>query len=111
MDITLPTLPAGMLVLLTFFAPYAVGALNGVLPFVKKSWQKKLVAIVVAVVLAAIVIVGYYLLTGDALTQWPAMVLLAIVLVQASYALVTKDAATSIEHRTETSALLRRDLR
>lgn len=111
MDITLPTIPAGLLVLMALFAPYASAALNGALSFVTKPWQKKAVAIVIALLLTAIVLVGYYVTTGDTIPDWPVLVLLAIVVAQASYALVTKSTATVVEHKAETRALLRRDLR
>lgn len=110
MDIILPTVPAGVLVLLALVAPYAIGVLNGALPFVRKAWQKKAVAIIVAVVLAFAVLAFYYAYTGDMLPDWPVLVLLAIVVVQASYALVTKSTATAIEKRFEPGETLRRDL-
>lgn len=110
MDITLPTIPAGVLVLLGLIAPYVVGSLNGVLTFVQKPWQKKALAIVVAVVLAAVVLAFYYAYTGDVVPQWPVLVLLAIVVVQASYALITKSTASALEQRFTPGATLRRDL-
>ena len=59
MDIEIPAVPAGIVTLAAFFSPYAIAALNGILPFVKESWQKKVVTIVFAVLLAAVVIVFY----------------------------------------------------
>lgn len=111
MDITLPTIPAGVLVLLSLVAPYAVALLNGALPFVRTAWQKKAVAMIVAVLLALAVLAFYFAYTGDLIPEWPVLVLLAIVVVQASYALVTKSGATSIERRFEAGETLRRDLR
>ncbi|MGQ7313360.1 hypothetical protein ACUOFU_16765 [Microbacterium arabinogalactanolyticum] len=97
MDITLPTIPAGVLVLLAFLAPYAVAILNAKLPFVTTPGQKKAVAIVVAVLLAAVVLAFYYAYTGDVLPEWPVLVLLALVVIQASYAMVTKSSASALE--------------
>lgn len=111
MDITLPVIPAGVLVLLGLIAPYVIGALNGALPFIRKPWQKKAVAIVVAIVLALAVLAFYYVYTGDTVPEWPVLVLLGIVVVQASYALVTKTTATAIERRYEPGETLHRDLR
>lgn len=111
MDITLPTIPAGALVLLGLFAPYAIGALNGALPFVRQPWQKKVLAIVVAVVLALLTLWLYYAFTGDAVPEWPVLVLLTVLIVQASYALITKPTASAIEQRVTSGATLRRDLR
>lgn len=98
MNIELPTIPAGVLVLLALVAPYVSAWLNGALPFVQKPWQKKLVAIVVAALLTAAVLAFYYAYTGDVIPQWPVLVLLAIVVAQASYALVTKSTATAVEN-------------
>lgn len=111
MDITLPAIPAGMLVLLALFAPYAIGGLNGVLPFIRRPWQKKALSIGVAVGLAAIILVGYYAYTGDILPDWPALVLLTVVVVQASCALITKSTATAVEDYFTPGETLRRDLR
>lgn len=116
MDITLPTIPAGVLVLLALVAPYAVAALNGALPFVTKPWQKKAVSVVVSAVLTAAVLAFYYVFTGDVVPQWPALVLLAIVVAQASYALVTKSTANAVEQATSPTITvyespLRRDLK
>ncbi|MBW9094653.1 hypothetical protein JNB62_13230 [Microbacterium jejuense] len=97
MNLEIPTAPAGVLVLLAFFSPYAIGALNGALPFVKKAWQRKLVAVVVSLLLTAIVLAFYYLLTGDTIPAWPALVLLVLVVATSSYALVTKDSASKLE--------------
>lgn len=97
MDIAIPAAPLGVLTLLSFFAPYAVGALNGALPFVKTPWQKKVVSIVVAVVLATIVMVFYYAITKEPITDWWLFTLLAIVIVNASYALVTRSSASAVE--------------
>ncbi|MFF3029157.1 hypothetical protein [Microbacterium sp. NPDC057944] len=109
MDITLPTIPAGMLVLLGLLAPYVVGILNGALPFVQKPWQRKTLAIIFAVVLAGVVLAFYYAYTGDVIPQWPVLVLLAIVVVQASYALIAKSTASALEQRFTPGASLRRD--
>lgn len=111
MDITLPAIPAGVLVLLALVAPYAIGFLNGVLPFVSKPWQKKALAVLVAIVLAVLVLAFYYAYTGDLLPDWPVLVLLAIVVVQASYALLVKTSATAVETRFTAGESLRRDLK
>lgn len=105
MDIIIPTIPAGILTLLAFFAPYAIGALNGVLPFVKKPWQKKLVSILVAVVLAAVVVVFYQNITGEPIGSIWAFILLAIVIVAASYSLITRSTATAVERAADRSQL------
>lgn len=97
MNIELPTIPAGVLVLLALLAPYVQALIQ------RPEWSpglKKVVAVVVAVVLTAIVLAFYYVYTGDTVPAWPVLVLLAIVVAQASYAMVTKTSATVLEQRT-----------
>lgn len=97
MNIILPAIPAGMIVLVGFFAPYAVAALNGLLPFVKQPWQKKVVTVTVAAALAVLVVVFYYAITGDVVPAWPLFVILALLVVSTSYALVTRKTAAKVE--------------
>lgn len=97
MNITIPALPLGIVTLLAFFGPYAVGALNGVLPFVTKPWQKKLVSIVVSVLLAAAVIVIFAFSGGELPTTWPALVIWSVVVLAASYAFVLRSSAARVE--------------
>lgn len=105
MDIAIPLPAAGIVTLLGFFAPYAIAALNGLLPFVVKTWQKKLVSVLAAIALAVVVMVFYGNLTGEPIGDPWTFALLAIVVVQASYALITRDAgAKQIEDATTTPA-------
>lgn len=97
MDITLPSIPAGVLVLLALLAPYVQALIQ------RPSWSptvKKVVAIAVALVLTGIVLWFYYVYTGDTIPDWPVLVLLAIVVAQASYAMVTRSSATALERAT-----------
>lgn len=103
MDIAIPAVPVGILTLLAFFAPYAIGALNGVLPFVEKPWQKKLVSVLFAIVLAAIVVVFYQNITGQPIGNIWLFMLLAIVIVAASYSLITRGTAKAVERATSRS--------
>ncbi|WP_042538514.1 hypothetical protein [Microbacterium sp. MEJ108Y] len=105
MDIAIPVAPLGVLTLLGFFAPYAIAALNGALPFVKKAWQKKIVSVTVALVLGAIVMVFYYAITKEPITDWWVFALLAIVIVNASYALVTRESASAVERAADPNIL------
>lgn len=100
MEITLPVIPAGVLTLLAFFAPYAIALIN------HPGWKagsKRLVAIVVSIALAIVVMVLYYLLTGDVVPQWPVMIILAIIVVQAAYTRLYQS-ATNLEGRHGTGA-------
>lgn len=97
MDITLPTIPAGVLVLLALAAPYVQALIQ------RPTWSttvKRVLSVVLAIVLAAVVLLFYYVYTGDGIPSWPALILLAIVVAQASYALVTKGSANALERRT-----------
>ncbi|QMU97858.1 hypothetical protein FVO59_12050 [Microbacterium esteraromaticum] len=97
MDITLPTIPAGVLVLLALLAPYVQALIQ------RPEWSptvKKIVAVGVALALTTVVLAFYYVYTGDTIPDWPVLVLLAIVVAQASYAMVTKTTATALEQRT-----------
>lgn len=96
MEIQIPVIPAGVLTLLAFFSPFAIALIN------HPSWpagSKRLVAIFVSIVLALLVLVLYFLMTGDLIPQWPVLILLAIVVQQAAYALVLKTGAKTVEGR------------
>lgn len=97
MDIALPAAPLGIITLLGFFAPYAIGALNGVLPAVTKPIHRKIVSVTASIILAAVVMAFYYGITRDPIGDWWLFVLLAIVVVNASYALVTGKSAKLTE--------------
>ena len=97
MDITIPTIPAGILTLLSLAAPYLIAIIN------RPTWTattKKIVAIIAAIILAAAVLMFYYWATGDPIPSWPALILLAIVVMQASHALLTKSSARRVEAAT-----------
>lgn len=90
MDIEIPAVPLGVLVLLNFFAPYATAvAVNPVWP---PAW-KKAVAIVVALVLAGVVLLVSYFGYGQVIPSWPVLLLTAIIVSQASYDLITGKSA------------------
>ncbi|MGF3056136.1 hypothetical protein [Microbacterium sp. YY-01] len=97
MDITLPAIPAGVLVLLGLVAPYAQALLQ------HPDWTptaKKIASVALAFVLTGVVLVFYYVYTGDTVPAWPTLVLLAWAVAQASYAMVTKPSASKLESRT-----------
>lgn len=97
MNIELPAIPAGVLILLGFFAPYAIALIN------RPEWPakiKKLVTVGVAVLLTGVVMLFYYAMTGEPLPSWPVAIILTLSVASASYALVTKSSATALEKRT-----------
>lgn len=94
MEIVIPAIPAGVLTLLAFFSPIAVAVIN------HPRWpagSKRLVAIFVSTVLALVVLVLYFVITGEVIPQWPVLILLALVVQQATYALVFKAPAKAVE--------------
>lgn len=97
MDIAIPAVPTGVLVLLNFFAPYATS-------LVVQSWwpraAKKWVAIGVSLVLAAGVLAIAFLGFGLAIPAWPVLLLLGVVVSQTSYDLILKDSANQLTHVT-----------
>jgi peptidoglycan/LPS O-acetylase OafA/YrhL len=113
MDITLPTIPAGVLVLLALLVPYLQAIIQ------RPSWRpwvKRVIAVALALILAAVVLAFYYVYTGDVVPGWPVLVLLAIVVAQASYAMLTRDTAATLERTLNAGSnigpdTLRRDLR
>ncbi|QLD10878.1 hypothetical protein [Microbacterium oleivorans] len=97
MDIAIPAAPLGILTLLGFFAPYAIAALNGILPAVTKPIHRKAVSIAASVLLAVVVMAFYYGITREPITDWWLFVLVAIAVVNASYAVVTGTSAKKVE--------------
>lgn len=92
-ELIIPTIPAGVVVLLNFFAPYAVSiAINPRWP----EARKKLVAIAISVLLALVVMLLAFFGFGVEIPSWPSLIVLAVVVCQASYALVTKPTADQL---------------
>lgn len=90
MEIIVPVVPAGVVTLLSFFAPYAIALINAPK---WKAGSKRLVAAAVSLALALGVLVLYYALTGERVPDWPVFVLLAIIVCQAAYTLLYKSAS------------------
>ena len=91
--IAIPAIPVGITLLLNFFAPYATSLV------VNPAWtakQKKLAAVLVALVLAALVLTIAFLGFGVAVPAWPVLLLLAIAVSQAAYDLVLKKSADAL---------------
>lgn len=92
-DIVIPAAPAGVVILINFFAPYVVSLVSDVKwPSAAKKW----VAIGVALLLAGIALVLYYVISGDAIPSWPSLLLLGVVVTQFSYSVVLKDSADKV---------------
>lgn len=97
MTIELPTIPAGILVLLGLLAPYLQAIIQ------RPHWSptvKKILAVAVAILLTGLVLWFYYVYTGDAVPAWPVLALLAVVVAQTSYTFITKASASTLEKRT-----------
>lgn len=92
-ELVIPAIPAGVVILLNFFAPYATSiVINPRWPSTAKKW----VAIAVSLVLAAIVLLIAFFGFEVEIPSWPTLLLLAVVVSQASYALVTKSTADTL---------------
>jgi hypothetical protein len=94
MEITLPLMPSGLAVLLAFFSPYAIAVVN------HPAWPskyKRLVSLVVTVILAAVSMLFYYLLTGYVYPDPAQFFVLFLIISQAAYALVLKSSAKALE--------------
>jgi hypothetical protein len=97
MEIAIPTAPVAIITLLGFLSPYIIAIVNQ--PFWSTT-QRKVVGVLGSLVLAAIALLIYYAASGEPLPQWWALLLLALVVSQASYALVTKSTALKLEKAT-----------
>lgn len=111
MDVTLPLIPSGVSILLAFFSPYAIAIVS------HPGWApkyKRLVAIVVTLVLAAVSMLFYYMMTGYVFPDPAQFILLFLIISQAAYALILKPSAKALEssvgprHRVEETAPLGR---
>ena len=97
MEIAIPVIPAGITLLLNFFAPYATALV------VQPAWspaRKKIVAVVIALLLAAAVLALVFLGFGIPIPAWPQLLLLSVLVSQASYDLVLKRTADQLAQRT-----------
>lgn len=93
--IEIPAIPAGVLTLLQFVAPYAIAIVQN------PRWsatQKKIVAIVASVLLTAIVLVVAVVGFGLPVGSWWAFGLLGVVVSQTSYSLVTGSSARNLSY-------------
>lgn len=97
MELGIDDIPVGILTVLSLLAPYAVSALNGVLPFVTKPIHRKLVTIAVSVVVSAISVAAYITMTGDWPENWPAWLILSLGVISAAYGLLLKSSADKVE--------------
>lgn len=94
LEIDLPAIPAGVITLLGILSPYAIAFVNS------PKWStggKRAAAIVVAILMAGVALGGYYIITDEPVLNWPMLVILFVLVSQASYALVTKKSADYVE--------------
>lgn len=90
----IPEVPTGLALILALIAPYAVAVINN------PNWSpaiKKVISVVVTAVFSVIAIVLYYASSDEPPLEWPAFVLLFIVVSQALYALVLKPSVKAVE--------------
>jgi hypothetical protein len=92
--IDIPAIPAGITILLNLFAPYGVSLI------VDPKWSaksKQLISIAVSIVLAVLVLLVSHFGFGQPLpASWGAILVLAVVIAQASYTLILKESADAL---------------
>lgn len=97
-DIALPAVPAGIIAIINFFAPYLVSLI------VQENWSnktKQLVAIATSVVLSVVVLVVAHLFFGLQLgADVPTMILLGVAVILAAYNIVHKELADALTSAT-----------
>lgn len=90
----LPAIPAGVVLILGVFSPFATALVN------HPTWStgaKRVVSILVPLLLGLASLSLYYAATGDPVPSWPLLVLLTVLVSQTAYGLVFKSAAKSVE--------------
>ena len=101
MDIAIPVAPAGVIILVNFFAPYLVSLISA--PWWPKS-AKKWVSIGVSILLAGLVLIIYFVGFHVAVPAWPSLLLLGVVVTQFAYGIILKDSADIVENTSGTGA-------
>lgn len=97
-EFTLPVVPVALTAILGLLAPYFIAIVN------RPQWSphvKRIVAVVAVVVLTAVALVLFYAVTKEPVPEWPQLVLLAVVVSQAAYALLLKPTAVALEQTSE----------
>lgn len=95
MEFELPEVPVYIMGVLAFIAPYVIATINALADFGKVG--RRVISTVVSLVIAALVLVVYYYMTGVPVPEWPVLVLLFVAVAQASFALFTKGSADKLE--------------
>lgn len=97
-DFTLPVAPVALTAILGLLAPYVVAIVN------RPQWSpnaKRIVSVLATVALTVVALVLFYAVTKEPVPEWPQLVLLAIVVSQAAYALLLKPTAVALEQTSE----------
>lgn len=97
MDIELPTAPAGVVTIIALLAPYLIALVNH--PRWTPGW-KRLMSVAGSVILTVAGLVGYYAITREPVPDIPQLLLLGLVVSQASFALIAKPTAKRLERAT-----------
>ena len=97
-EFTLPVAPVAVTAILGLLAPYFIAIVN------RPQWAphvKRIVAVAATVALTAVALVLFYAVTKEPVPEWPQLVLLAIVVSQAAYALLLKPTAVTLEQTSD----------
>lgn len=96
---TVPTVPAIVVLLVNFGAPYLVSVVQS--PLWPKN-AKKIASVIVSVLLTAIVLVVAHFGFAFVIPAWPELIILGIVCCAFSYSVLLKDSADAITNSTGT---------
>lgn len=100
-EIDLPAVPALVLVIANLLSPWVISLVN------QSSWTpgwRRFMAVVASAVLTVVALGIYYAYTGEPVPNWPVLVLLGVMVSQATYALIAKPlGAKALEEATSTS--------
>lgn len=97
-EFTLPVIPVAVVSILGLLAPYVVAIVN------RPQWSpnaKRIVSVIAVAALTAVALVLFYAATKEPVPEWPQLVLLAIVVSQAAYALILKPTAVALESKSD----------
>ena len=96
-EFELPEIPAAIIAVLGLVTPWLLALVN------QPHWSplvKRLIAVAGSVVLSLAVLVWYYAWAGDPWPAWPQLVLLGLLVSQATYALIAQPSAKALEQKT-----------
>lgn len=86
-ELELPEIPAFVLVVVNLFAPYIIALVN------QPSWSpnaKRLISVAGSLILSVVALGIYYAASGEPIPAWWVLLLLGVLVSQATYSLIAK---------------------